>query len=646
MPVLEIDGVGDVEVGDEFLKLAPEQQQSYVNQLHTQLNTPAPKYKDKGALYTAARGLTDILTVGFGDELKAGVNSALGRGNYDDLLKSIREDDKQHAEQHPVANFAGQVGGGIAQLPLGGAKLVASGAGALGKTLLGAGLGAAQGAAYGFGSGEEGVANRLSSGAVGAGVGAATGAVVAPAASAIGNLVRGKPSLPGYNAQAVQKVMSGIERDGAESVAKRVSELGDNAMLLDGGYNVRGQAEALASMPGKSQSVIKDAIFNRAKGSGDRVTGMTDELVGKRQNFFETMQKQVGERRGRANILYTKAFSEASPVDTSKTISLIEGRLQPGVANKITNTNAMDDSISSALIKAKSLLEGNGAQRFGIETLHQAQDEIDDMVSAAFRNGRGKQGAALKEVRDSLLSEIDAASPTYKMARKTYAGDRAVERAMEDGQSVFSRSVRPDELTSTLGKFSKEEKQAFLIGARDQIDEIVGTARNDAGAAIRELAEKGWNKEKLSVLVGKEKADKLINKLQNEKIFADTANTISGNSRTASRQAAMKEFPNVADGDTVGRELRGSSLFGFIADMGRRGVNSVSGNMSANKNAKIGLDAAGLLTKPANSPEVQGILELVSRAPKNKQRGLLAEILMNSQQSPLTAQGIEQIRGY
>ena len=54
----------------------------------------------------------------FGDEAKAKLWSALGRGSYDDLLSKIQSREDLARELHPVASVAGDVVGTVASIPL------------------------------------------------------------------------------------------------------------------------------------------------------------------------------------------------------------------------------------------------------------------------------------------------------------------------------------------------------------------------------------------------------------------------------------------------------------------------------------------------------------------------------------------------
>lgn len=117
-----------------------------------------------------AQAAGDGLFMGFGDEISARLNAMTGYdastgsyGNwgttYDDQLAAVRGQEKQFRDDHPVVSTAAEIGGAL--LPaVAGAGAVAQGGNLLSQIWRGALYGGATGAAYGFGEGEGGAANR------------------------------------------------------------------------------------------------------------------------------------------------------------------------------------------------------------------------------------------------------------------------------------------------------------------------------------------------------------------------------------------------------------------------------------------------------------------------------------------------------
>ena len=123
------------------------------------------------------RGLADTATLGFSEELAAGVDTLAGAAPYGqrlDFHNAVRDHDK---EKNFGKRLVGQLGGGVA-LPTGGVNTI--------RGL--AGVGAGYGGAYGVGSTDGGIGQRAVGGALGAGAGGAIGAGLG---AAIPGLARG-----------------------------------------------------------------------------------------------------------------------------------------------------------------------------------------------------------------------------------------------------------------------------------------------------------------------------------------------------------------------------------------------------------------------------------------------------------------------
>lgn len=142
------------------------------DQNYEQVDKVRPVAFGDGALGAAGRGLTDTATLGFADEIGA-VADTIGGGTYADNLDRRRGNALYDEQNQFGARLAGQIAGGLV-LPGGGART----AGELGR------VGAAYGGAYGFGSSNGDIGQRL----LGAAGGAATGGAAGYGLGALGNL--------------------------------------------------------------------------------------------------------------------------------------------------------------------------------------------------------------------------------------------------------------------------------------------------------------------------------------------------------------------------------------------------------------------------------------------------------------------------
>lgn len=158
---------------------------------------PPQANSDVGAGGAFMANLAPGMTLGFADEIAAGIGSVFEDRSYDEILAGLRNQDAAIAEEYPASSMAGQVAGSLA-VPMGAMKST----GTLWKDALkSSGIGAGMAGLFGFGSGEGGVASRAES-ALDA---AKWGAVLGGAVPAVGAIVQ-----KGANSLEARKVIADL----------------------------------------------------------------------------------------------------------------------------------------------------------------------------------------------------------------------------------------------------------------------------------------------------------------------------------------------------------------------------------------------------------------------------------------------------
>lgn len=263
MATLNIGGKR-VKVGDEFLRMSPEQQNATVEEIAASIGgeqqqsavapaapgsagnaAPPPglrpgtrEYADWAAQQArAGKVLPQVsdpaftetqsslldpfvqgVTFGFGDELRGAVQGGLAAAQggdygsvYDQTVDESRNALSHERNVNPIGSVAAEIAGAIPTGMVAGGQLAGRGAN-LGLRALSTGaVGAGQGAAYGFGAAEGDAGER----AGGAAIGGLTGGVVGAATPLIGNAI----------SQAVQRGQQGAVLNAAAKVAPAASEL-------------------------------------------------------------------------------------------------------------------------------------------------------------------------------------------------------------------------------------------------------------------------------------------------------------------------------------------------------------------------------------------------------------------------------------
>jgi hypothetical protein len=274
---IEIEGIGIVEVPDEFGDLDYSAQENYVAQIKEQINAEKSSEEDVAIesdaeelsllekLQGGARGFAQGLTFGFADEIEAGLKTGGGfLGDYSKSVKQIRDDIDEVRRKAPGLALGSELTGAVlpslaaglfsggtgtvaglgatgARVASGAAKAQQAAKAAVGldkakkaeavtkavsdPSLLksigkGAGIGAGYGGLYGVGTAEGGLGERAIGGATGAALGGVTGGAVPLVAQGglktLQNI--GKSFGVGGQKTAEQfsdvKILQALERDG------------------------------------------------------------------------------------------------------------------------------------------------------------------------------------------------------------------------------------------------------------------------------------------------------------------------------------------------------------------------------------------------------------------------------------------------
>lgn len=502
----------------------------------------------------------------------------------------LRGRTKEFAQDNPIASTTANVAGALTALvaltrgnPQIAMQLGLTGP--LGQQILrgaltGAGINAVDSTARG---GDEWDALRA------AGVGTALGvggplavAGISKGVNAAGNVVRSAvaPFARSADDVAAGKVGTALARDGMDEVAlnARVAELGPDGMLADASPNLRQQASTIAATPGRGQQIVRDAIRTRAEAAGDRVEQAATDALGQKANIAELTDDIIRRRKEAAAPLYEQAY--ATPFNPSPTILNILETPAGKTAQQYARVLSENEQVPFAMdVRGMDLIKRS----------------FDDLEKAAKSKGAMNEARILGNMRTRLVAEVDAAVPKFKEARATFENESAIKDALENGSDVFNRKLNPAQLRKELSEMSEAEREAYLTGVRGILADIVGTARNDALAA-RQLFQRGYNREKLELLIGKQESDKFLNSLRSEGNFAGTEARVTNNSETAARAFGRADI----EGLTPDLSMRGAFQAGGVGGLLRTGaVNLVEKALEAvrgRRNEDIQTAMATLLT--------------------------------------------------
>lgn len=578
MPTLTING-RDVDVGDDFLHLSPEQQNATVDEIAHSMEQTAPTSASGDAISNVAHFANDVgravatgvpILGGLADKADAATNATLApvlnglfspdqqlHGSWSDryhqALATQQGSDRQFADVHPVVNGAAQLAGGVGAT----APLAVAGAGLVGQTALRTAPGLAGILGRAAAAGAEGAAiggtdawTRGQSPLTGLAFGAAGGVggeALGQGAQAIRNVFR--PA----DEKAASWVMRQVLHDAptADGATQRLAQLGPDAIVADLGPSVRGQLDQTAIRPGPARKMAMDALRTRQDAAGDRIAQALTDAMGPRTNVLETADQIAAARSAAAGPLYEATRDVAVPMND--TIA------------ELLSRPAFQSAQAAAVRKAANEGVELDMSQPTVRALDYTKRALDDQIGHAVMHGNRDDARVLTGLKQGLLEQVDQAVPDYAAARQAYAGYSEIADALANGQKAFSNSMSPDALTRQLHGMSDAAREAYQEGARQQVAQAMGTARTDAAGA-QSLFNRGYNREKLQTVIGDDASKKILDALSSEKQFQATANAVGVGSQTAPRLFSAETVPHEIDVSTARGAFTPSAIGARLAN--------------------------------------------------------------------------------
>lgn len=315
------------------------------------------------------RAFGNGLTFGLEDEIENAMGGA--------PREQIRQEQKQWAQEHPIANVGYNVAGAMfnpVKLPIGKGVTLA------GKMGRGAAQSGLYGALYGFGSGEGGLAERTKNAAKEGTAGAVVGA-------------------------AVPLVTEGVKKVGGALVEGVGKASGAGGETLKRGYDAgkRGSQTYLDAM--RKKSSVYDVV---------------DDV----DNAVRQMERERG-----------AAFNAALPKDRSFMIP--QDRVVEALnnaKNEISGVTAgVDDTAAKALAKAQKLM--NNVNKNGGLTFNNALDMkkgLDSIVEPLKSSGEKNAVRILTPIQSALKQTMTESVPEYAAANKEFSKASKLINAIKD----------------------------------------------------------------------------------------------------------------------------------------------------------------------------------------------------------------------
>jgi hypothetical protein len=381
-----------------------------------------------------------------------------------------------------------------------------------------------------------------------------------------------------------------------DQIPARLSAMGDDAMLMDLGPNLQRQAGALASVPGPAQKQVRDVVAGRRGRATSRVEADVARTVGTGPEI-DALKEGIVRAQSEAAAPIYNAIRDV-PLEQSPAIEAV---LRTPMGQR-------------AMRQARQLAANDGYQAQGLTVgvADYTKRALDDMASSAARSGNNNVARQARNMARAITSAVDSKVPAYKQAREAFAGPAQVLDAIDNGAATFTKETSPPQLKKMLADMSPSERDGYLQGAQSSIEAMMGNAVNDV-ASLRNTFKKGWNEQKLRILLGDDVADDLMSSIERELTFGNTANVVTGNSETAARQLAQQEVAPAQ------RNLGSVGITGLILSAFNKARTGLTGKAQPKVNARL----AAALSSGARDLD-PAMLKQLRRAQQPRGKALIA----------------------
>lgn len=594
--------------------------------------SPIDQEADKQVADLAAKGLPPTSSAVKGvpilgswlDEIsaagEAGLNKVTGGRfgqPYDKALAFQHARDRYIEQNDPKGQFRDNLIGGLGTAPILPFAKVLPGEGAvstLGNIVLNGGM-------YGFlhGTGDDSGEGRLANAEHGAAEGATGAAVLGPlamvAGKALSALKKASPNLPPelakYDPKAVQD-MAEIYKEGGldRSIGGydyQALKLGQEGTLGDMSPSYRGLVAGFAKRPSEEMTSVVNRYETRANGATQRLDDALTSELGAPLNVPQTIEKMRSAATARATPWYDQF--RATPIKPSENMYGILDRAKKAGAfdsaqklmemdgidpNKATGNGQFLDLIKRGLDSKIEAAKSSG-DRTLVRSLTGIASDLRTETDAILRS----QGAYAKDAAGKIIKDPKTNLPKsiYQHARDVAGEDIRLEKAFEDGQGAFDKSLTADQLAYNLNKMSADEKQIFAAGARAQVAHMADRASTKWGengdAAMRSALLSRDAERKLEIITGApQKAGRILDALKREVEFDKTASPALTNSVTALAQAAQKRIPGPVE---INTNLKATTLEGAVAHGVKSIVDTLTSNAITERNIRHASDMARML---------------------------------------------------
>lgn len=491
------------------------------------------------------RSIAQGVTLGLGDEFEAGIRAPFSDRSYSEIRDEVRGGLKDYQRDYPKSSMAYEIGGavlpGVLAAPFTGGGSTAATAGRL------AAMGALEGGAYAYGTGEEGAVEDLKRIPMGAAVGGVAAPIAGYAMKGAGKLAKNavnaaKRKFGSKAARAVEAEIQRLAREAKMSTDEIVDGIrngrimAENQTLLDA---VRG----IQTEGGEAGAKLTSGMINRAnktrkqaaRAIGNQLADDADD------NIVKTMRRSDDAVRAAER----QAYEPFKTIEASREV-------MDELAGAIKSVPRATKEIKEAL-KARgssplySISKETGEVVFNrtptVEEAEVVRRAINNAASGRFKKGLGMAGESIASVEKGLRGSLDDTVPDLAATRANASKIRSARDAYKFAETALSKSADDVELAwEEAVQAGEGAVKAFRAGVQRDIRKRLG--RPSKASLMRNLADpESSMRRTLELVLPEEQFDDVMRQVENAAQSQNAKNVIIGGSDTARslKQGAARE---------------------------------------------------------------------------------------------------------
>ena len=505
------------------------------------------------------RTMAQGLTLGTADEMEARARSLTTGRPYEEVLDEIRGQIKSYQEAYPKSSMGYEIGGAaiptvaaMAAAPFTGGGSTAAVAPSLARM---AGMGALEGGAYAFGTGEGGFAQRaerVPGGVVGGAIGGAVGGAATRAAGgAFTALSDSARRLVGRRGSSI--VENEIQRL-AEQTRRSADEIADdivNGRILAENATIRQAVRSLKTSGGEPTRILTEGLTDRP--TKTRAAAM--EELSTYLSDVEAPSALQAQRRSEdvAKAAEGTAYRqfEGAPAPDDVVIALQDTLRRVPSASKEVEIALRAQTGEAPFYK---ILEDGSVEFTRLPTIAEAERvrrAVGNRATALYRESMGGAGDDVADAERGLRGSLDVGVPELAATRAQAAAVRQQRDVFEVGQKALTGDV--NERLMEFSRLTKpDEIEAYRAGLMSTLEARAATGSRQS--MIRNMTDPNLKEGKiLREVFPQDQLDDVLYKLETAKESQDTASRVLGGSDTdAGRMEAARRGMGLSAGDITG----------------------------------------------------------------------------------------------